>query len=96
MHARTWGRLWPICQINTSGKFYLTRHRVQTWVHQTWLIPQVEEPMRGRFRSLEDVSIAVTRAVRGLKKCGTLDGIANFPKRWDAVIEKQGDYTEGL
>ena len=35
MHARTWGRLWPICWVNTSGKCYLTRHTVQTWVHRT-------------------------------------------------------------
>jgi len=35
MHALTWGRLWPICWVNMSGKCYLTRHTVQTWVHQT-------------------------------------------------------------
>jgi len=34
-HAHTWGRLWPICWVNTSGKCYLTRHTVQTWVHRT-------------------------------------------------------------
>jgi len=39
---------------------------------------------------------AVTRAIRGLKKSGTLNGIENLPKRWDAVIEKQADYIEGL
>jgi hypothetical protein len=27
---------------------------------------------------------------------GTLNGTANLPKLWDAVIEKQGDYIEGL
>jgi hypothetical protein len=30
------------------------------------------------------------------EKSGTLNEIANPPKRWDAVTEKQGDYTEGL
>jgi len=35
-YARTWGRLWPICWVNTSGKCYLTRHAVQTWVHRTY------------------------------------------------------------
>jgi hypothetical protein len=35
MHARTWGRLWPIFWVNTSGKCYLTRRTVQTWVHRT-------------------------------------------------------------
>ena len=41
-HARTWRRLWPICWVNTSGKCYLTRHTVQTWVHRTWLISLVK------------------------------------------------------
>jgi len=53
--------------------------------------------MRGHhFRSLEEVSVVVTRAIRGLNKSGTLSGIAHLPKRWNAVIEKQGDYIEGL
>jgi hypothetical protein len=53
--------------------------------------------MRGHnFLSLKEVSAAVTRAIRGLNKSGTLNGIANLPKRWDAVIEKQGVYIEGL
>jgi len=58
------------------------------------LFPKLKEPMRGhRFSSLEEVPAAVTRE---LKKSGTLNGIENLPKRWDAVIEKQGDYIEGL
>jgi len=53
--------------------------------------------MRGhRFSSLEEVSAADTRAIRGLNLSGTLNGIENLPKCWDAVIEKQGDYIEGL
>ena len=54
--------------------------------------------MRGhRFPSLEEVSAAVTRTIRGLNKSGTPNGIANLPKRRDAVIEKQGGgYIEGL
>jgi hypothetical protein len=35
MHARTWGRFWPICWVSTSGKCYLTRNAVHAWVHQT-------------------------------------------------------------
>ena len=34
----------------------------------------------------------VTQTIRGLNKSSTLNGIANLPKRWDAVIEKQRDY----
>jgi histone-lysine N-methyltransferase SETMAR len=61
------------------------------------LFPKLKETMHGhRFFSLEEVSAAVTRAIRGLNKSGTLNGIANLPKRWDAVIERQGDYIEGL
>jgi hypothetical protein len=54
-------------------------------------------PMRGhRFSSLEEVSAAVIRAIWWLNKSRTLNGIANLPKCWDAVIENQGDYIEGL
>ena len=61
------------------------------------LFPKLKELMRGhRFSSLEEVSAAVTRAVRGLNKSGTLNGIANLPKRWNMVLEKQGDYIKGL
>ncbi|KAJ9595195.1 hypothetical protein L9F63_013504 [Diploptera punctata] len=27
---------------------------------------------------------------------GVLDGIIELPRHWDSVIEKQGDYSEGL
>jgi hypothetical protein len=61
------------------------------------IFPKLKEPMCGhRFSSLEEVSAAVTRAIRGLNKGGTLNGRANLPKRWDEVIDKQGDCTEGL
>jgi len=61
------------------------------------LFHKLKEPIRGhRFPSPEEVSAAVTRAIRGPNKSGTLNGIANLPKLWDAVIEKQGDYIEGL
>jgi len=49
-----------------------------------------------RFPSLEEVSAAVTRAIRGPNKSGTLNGIANLPKPWGVVIKKQWDYTEGM
>jgi hypothetical protein len=61
------------------------------------LFHKLKEPMREhRFPSLQEVSAAVIRAIRGLNKSGTLHRTANFPKRWDAVIEKQGEYIEGL
>jgi hypothetical protein len=53
--------------------------------------------MRGRrFPSLDELSAAVTRAIRQINKDGILDGIVKLPRRWDSVIEKQGDYIEGL
>ena len=61
------------------------------------LFPKLKEPMHGHcFSSLEEVSAAVTRAIRGLNKSGTLNGIENLLKHWDVVSEKQEDYTEGL
>jgi transposase len=55
------------------------------------LFPKLKQPMRGqRFSCLEELSAAVTRATRTLNKSGSLNGIANLPKRWDAVIAKQG------
>jgi histone-lysine N-methyltransferase SETMAR len=53
------------------------------------LFHKLKEPMRGhRLPSLEEVSAAVTQAIRGLKRMGTLNGVANHPKIWDAVIEQ--------
>ena len=52
--------------------------------------------MRGRFSSLKELSTDSTRAIRHTNKSGVLDGIIMLPKSWDSVIEKQGDYIEGL
>jgi hypothetical protein len=61
------------------------------------LFHKLKEPMCGHhFPSMEEVSTVVTRAIQGLSKSGALIGIANLLKRWDAVIEKQVDYIEGL
>ncbi|KAK9753759.1 hypothetical protein QE152_g1741 [Popillia japonica] len=61
------------------------------------LFPKLKKPMRGRrFRSLEELSTAVTRAIRQMNKDGILNGRVKLPTRWDSVIEKQGDYFEGM
>lgn len=61
------------------------------------LFPKLKQPMRGhRYSSLEELSAAVTQAVRQMNKDGVLDGIAKLSTRWNTVIEKQGDYIEGL
>ena len=55
------------------------------------LFHKLKEPMRGhRFPSLQEDSAAVTRAIRGLNKSGTLNGTANLPKCWDVVIDSRG------
>jgi hypothetical protein len=54
------------------------------------LFHKLKESMCGdHFPSLEEVSSVVTWASRGLNKSGTLNGISNLLKHWDAVIEKQ-------
>ena len=62
------------------------------------LFPKLKQPMRGRrVTSLEEIfSTDGTRAIRHMNVSGVLDGIIMLPKRWDSVIEKQGDYNEGL
>ena len=48
------------------------------------------------FPYLEEVSAEFARAIRGLNKSDTLNGIVNLPKRWNPVIKKQWDYIEEL
>jgi hypothetical protein len=62
-----------------------------------YLFLKLKEPMRGHcFPSLQEVSAGITRANRELNESGNLNGIVNLPKRWDAAIEKQGEYIEGM
>jgi hypothetical protein len=59
--------------------------------------PKFKKPLRGkRFRSIEEVSNEVTRAIRRINDEGALIGIQDLPKRWTAVIKHNGDYIEGL
>ncbi|PSN41058.1 Histone-lysine N-methyltransferase SETMAR [Blattella germanica] len=61
------------------------------------LFPKLKEPLRGRrYSYLEELSTTVTRAIRQMNKNGALDGIIKLPRRWNSVIQKQGDYIEGL
>ena len=81
-----------------GGKHYLKRPTVQIWVHQTSnLFPKLKDPMSGkRLPPLEGLSTNVTQAMRHMNKSGVLDGIFMLHKRWGSVIEKRGDYIEGL
>ena len=61
------------------------------------LFQKLKKPPRGkRFRSIEEVSNEVTRAIRRIKNEGVLTGTQDLPKRWTAVIKHSGDYIEGL
>ena len=61
------------------------------------LFPKLKEPMRRRcFSSLEELSTDGSRVIRQMNKSGVLDEMIMLPKRCDSVIEKQGDYIEGL
>ena len=61
------------------------------------LFPKLKINMRGvRFSTLENLSASVTQRVRQLNSSRDLTGIMDLPKRWDAVIQQKGDYTEGL
>ncbi|PSN43162.1 hypothetical protein C0J52_09906 [Blattella germanica] len=50
---------------------------------------------RRRYLSLEEISITVPEPF-DRRTNGVLDGITKLPRRWDSVIQKQGDYIEGL
>jgi transposase len=61
------------------------------------LFPKLKKPLRGkRFRSIEEVSNEVTRVIRRINIEGVLTGIQDLSKRLTAVINYNGDYTEGL
>jgi len=61
------------------------------------LFPNLKINMRGvRFSTLEDLSASVTRHVKQLNCSTDLTDIMDLPKRWDALIRKKGEYTEGL
>jgi len=61
------------------------------------LFPKLKINMHGvRFSTLEDLSASVTRRIRQINCSRDLTGIVDLPKRWDEVIQQNGDYTEGL
>ena len=61
------------------------------------LFPKLKELKHGRcFYYLEELSTNVTLPIRHMNKRGVLDGKTMLLIRWDSVIEKQGEYIEGL
>ena len=63
----------------------------------TGLVSQIEENTpRKIFATIEEASTEVTRVIRQLNSEGVLSGIQDLPKRWEAVIRRNGDSIEGL
>ena len=67
------------------------------WIVAQDLFHKLKKTLRGeRFATIEEASTEVTRVIRQLNSEGVLSGIQDLPKRWEAVIRKNGDYIEGL
>ena len=61
------------------------------------LIPKLKAPLRGhRFRTRDDIAIAVRRLIMTNLDHGEADGISRLPHRWQCTSDSLGDYFEGL
>ena len=62
-----------------------------------YLIPKLKAPLCGhRFRTRDDISIAVRRLIMTNFSHGEADGIRRLPHGWQRTIDSHGDYFEGL
>ena len=61
------------------------------------LIPKLKAPLRGhRFRTRDDIAIAVRCLIMTNFSHGETDGIRRLPHCWQRTIDSLGDYFEGL
>jgi hypothetical protein len=61
------------------------------------LFPKLKKPIRGKpFGNNEEVSDKLTRTISRRNRKGVLTEIQDLPRRWTAVIQQDGGYTEGL
>ena len=61
------------------------------------LIPKLKAPLPGhRFRTRDDIAIAVRRLIMTNVSHGEADGIRRLPHRWQRTTDSLGDYFEGL
>ena len=61
------------------------------------LIPKLKAPLRGqRFRTRDDIAMAVRRLVVTNLSHGEAYGIRRLPHRWQRTIDSFGDYFKGL
>ena len=56
------------------------------------LIPKLKDPLSGhRFRTRDDIAIAVRRLIMTNFSHGKADGIRRLPHRWQRTIDSLGD-----
>ena len=61
------------------------------------LIPKLKAPLRGqKFRTRDDIAIAVRRFIMTNFSHGEADGVRRLPHRWQWTIDSLGDYFEDL
>ena len=61
------------------------------------LIPKLKAPLRGhRFRTGDDIAIAVRRLIMTNFSHGEADGIRRLPNRWQRTIDSVEHYLEGM
>ena len=91
LYPKKTSRLWvgrvTSCTLQSRHEFTILRLILKIKIIYTW---------ETFIFSLEELPSNSTRAIQHMYKSDVLDGIIMLPKRWDSVIEKQGDYIEGL
>ena len=56
----------------------------------------MKEPLHGiRFRNVPEILQAADRSIRTINTTGAAKGILRLPRRWQRVVNNDGDYTEG-
>ena len=61
------------------------------------LFPELKKQLRRiRFEDLGELKVAVAREVRRIFSGWLATGIGDLPSRWNAVIERGGNYFEGF
>ncbi|PSN38055.1 hypothetical protein C0J52_16690 [Blattella germanica] len=90
------------------GELTVDRSTVSRWVHRFRLgrmsrtatdersVKLVTDALeKDRRATCEELSEATGISPTSTNKNGVLVGIIKLPRRWDSVIQKQGDYIEG-
>ena len=61
------------------------------------LFAKVKEPRRGtRYNTRDELTSVIGRSIRNINKYGHADGVRRLTNIWQKVINKGGDYIEGI